>query len=137
MTFDPARVPFRTRVGGAILIFVAACAGVFVRQHSETGLPISMDSDMQVSASDYVELYLNENWAMTRRQPVFAGLRHIYHFEGIPTHLTAIRLDPTATASARFVIYSITVQAGNRLVKRFSPSALRGWQVLDAAFSGD
>ena len=102
------------------------------RPQAAVAAPV-IEVDMQVSRGNKVDLYLNDWQHPPESLPVVAGQRHIYRFTQITSDITLLRLDPSDVADARTVIYSLTLKAGNQVLRQFGPADLKRWNLVNVS----
>jgi hypothetical protein len=93
--------------------------------------PAHVVVDMQVSAGQTAELYLNDLTREPLRQPVMPGQRHRYRFGEVYESLRLFRLDPTEAPGATVDIYGITVADEQGVIQTFDAATIVAWGVLN------
>lgn len=93
---------------------------------------VDLEADIHVSAGQFVEARANDPNLPPYRLPVVPNERRIYRFEGIPTNLTHLRIDPTETPDAHITIYSVSILSGGRRLRWFGPGDLKSWRMINS-----
>jgi hypothetical protein len=91
---------------------------------------IDLEADMSVSAGEIVEVRANDPNLPALRAAIAPNERRIYRFEGIPSRLTYLRIDPTEASSAHITIYAIRIVSAGRELRWFGPGDLRSWRMI-------
>jgi hypothetical protein len=82
--------------------------------------------DAEVEGGSTIELFHNELWDSSNRLPIQDG-RHLYRFDGLPSRLWSLRLDPTDAPAARVRIFRIILERAGRPVRSLDPETILGW----------
>ena len=113
------------------LVAVLAAAGIYSLRQQIIRTEVSIEADMLINRGTLVELFLNDLQLDPYRQLAVPGQRHVYRYEKLPHEITLLRFDPTEQADARIVIYSITVKSGNQVFRKYGPSEIKNWTLLN------
>ena len=124
---------FRNSVGwpelSAALVYLVAFG--LIGASGSPSSAITVDVDAAISGGNYIQIFPNDQ---ERNQPVRVPLidsRKIYHFAGLPDHLTRLRVDPTNIPGATIQIFGIKVLRGGHTLVSITPTALQHWTLYN------
>ena len=103
--------------------------------HLSAATRIDLEADMQVSAGQIIEVYVNDPMLPPYRASILPNERHVYRFEGIPANLKYLRIDPTEAPDSHFSLYSVSIVSAGRILRNFGPADLRLWRTVNMTAS--